>query len=214
MGGRQRPVVSPPSSSAAAAVLPCLLTLLLLSLLPLPSLVSSNEEEDALLALKRTFRDPGGTTASWTSGTGPCHGTVDGNSNTTSWPTIFCVNGHVTQFNMPYGVMAGSLVPELSNLKELKIMSLGNNNLSGAIPPELGDMTNLSDLDLNNNNLNGSIPSELCKLPLTVLLLSNNSLSGEIPPCLMEIGKAFTYDGNPGLRRPPSQSSGSSSTPP
>ncbi|VFQ94821.1 unnamed protein product [Cuscuta campestris] len=211
MGGRQ-PVVSPPSWSAAA-VPPCLLTLLLLSLLPLPSLVSSNEEEDGLLALKQTFIDPGGSTANWMPGTGPCHGTVDGNSNTTSWSNIFCVNGHVTQFQMPYGVMAGSLVPELSNLKELKIMSLGNNNLSGTIPRELGNMTNLGDLDLNNNNLNGSIPSELCNLPLTVLRLSNNSLSGEIPQCLMAIGEAFKYDGNPDLHPPP-QSSGSSSTPP
>ena len=42
----------------------------------------------------------------------------------------------------------------------LKVLWLGNNQLSGPIPPELGRLFFLQDLSLNHNQLSGPIPPE------------------------------------------------------
>ncbi len=77
------------------------------------------------------------------------------------------------------------LPPELSQLTNLTLLDLSNNQLK-ALPPELSQLTNLSVLHLSNNQLT-VLPSELSRLlNLTELYLSNNQLT-VIPPAFNQL---------------------------
>jgi len=80
--------------------------------------------------------------------------------------------------------LAGSIPPELGNLKSLKRLAIGRNpDFRGHIPPELGNLTNLRSLVISESRLSGPIPPELGNLrSLEFLDLTRNSLSGPIPP--------------------------------
>ena len=73
-------------------------------------------------------------------------------------------NGRVTELRLRHNVLKGELPPELGNLAELRILSLGGTGLSGEIPPELGNLTNLIELWLWGNELIGELPPELGNL--------------------------------------------------
>ena len=103
--------------------------------------------------------------------------------------------GRVTELLLRYNVLPGELPPELGNLTELRILSLGGTGLSGEIPRELGILTNLVELWLWGNELSGEIPPELGNLTnLESLALSLNNLSGEIPPELGSLNKLQWLD--------------------
>jgi Leucine-rich repeat (LRR) protein len=81
--------------------------------------------------------------------------------------------------------LTGSIPSEIGNLINLEILSIGA-GITGEIPPEIGNLTNLTFLSFYENQLTGSIPSEIGNLTnLTGLALSRNQLTGSIPP---EIG--------------------------
>ncbi|XP_039046062.1 receptor-like protein EIX2 [Hibiscus syriacus] len=73
-------------------------------------------------------------------------------------------------------------IPDCWNLgQELKLLNLGNNNLTGKIPSSLGDKS-LEMLNLRNNSMLGELPSTLQNCTnLVVLDLSKNHFSGRIP---------------------------------
>lgn len=216
MGGITRtppPVVSPPPSSAAGPSSILILLLLSSLLLPLASPSSSQEEVEALKALKSTFNDPSNNTQGWDFGL----------VSACTWPRyIACDNGddHVTQINMESAVSGGTLVPDLGNLEELNHLDLKGNGLSGEIPKELGNLKKLVTLNLSQNNLTGSIPIELCNIAtLRNLWLDDNKLTGEVPAeCFRK--QNFVFNGNTGLigvpATPslPTDSAGPNSTPP
>jgi len=83
-------------------------------------------------------------------------------------------NGKITCFNFTENNI--SLVPfELSQLKNLTRLYLGNNNLS-SVPSELSQLSKLTYLNLSYNNIS-SVPSELSQLTnLTFWVLSHNKL--------------------------------------
>ena len=97
--------------------------------------------------------------------------------------------------NLGRAGLTGTIPPELSNLKELTLLSLRGyslntrpedrvrvNTFSGQIPSEFGSMTSLEDLWLEGNQLTGSIPEELGNLSnLETLLIDENFLTGSIP---------------------------------
>ncbi len=87
-------------------------------------------------------------------------------TNTPSnWYGVTVVNGHVTQLNIVFNNLTGSMPSELGNLTGLARLYIYNNqNLTGNIPPELGSLTGLQRLYLYNNHLTGSIPPELGSL--------------------------------------------------
>ncbi|PIA45609.1 hypothetical protein AQUCO_01600076v1 [Aquilegia coerulea] len=69
------------------------------------------------------------------------------------------------------------------NLSKLKILDLGENNISGGISPSILTMNSLQALSIAQNYLNGPI-SGLCKLKnLRDLDLSKNNIEEIIPPC-------------------------------
>ncbi|XLT02846.1 hypothetical protein HN51_052197 [Arachis hypogaea] len=67
-------------------------------------------------------------------------------------------------------------------LKSLKVLDLGNNQLSGSIPPELGNLTELVNMNLQSNDLTGRLPPGLGNLKyLQELRLDRNKLQGPVP---------------------------------
>ncbi len=106
------------------------------------------------------------------------------------WLGVSCnsTGDHVTGIYLGYKNTTGGTIPsELSQLSQLKLLSIASNYLTGIIPPELGKLSQLKTLDLGNNKLTGIIPPELGKLSqLKTLDLGKNKLTGIIPP---ELGK-------------------------
>ncbi|XP_030473898.2 probable LRR receptor-like serine/threonine-protein kinase At3g47570 [Syzygium oleosum] len=90
--------------------------------------------------------------------------------------------------------ISGNIPSEIGNLNKLKVMYLGINNLSGQIPESIGNLRMLTKLGLNDNNLHGSIPSSLGNCQNLLLLdLSTNDLSGNIPPEIMGLSSLSIY---------------------
>jgi len=88
-----------------------------------------------------------------------------------------------TELDLP-GKNIKSLPPQLGTLRNLKTLSLYNNQIT-SLPPQLGELANLTRLDLSKNQLT-TVPPQLGQLTsLTRLDLSNNQLSS-LPP---EIGQ-------------------------
>ncbi|KAL7129668.1 hypothetical protein ABFS83_13G083100 [Erythranthe nasuta] len=76
----------------------------------------------------------------------------------------------------------GEIPNTISNLTNLKILRLSQNNLSGEIPKEIKSLVNLQQLDLSHNNFTGPIPEEIGALEkIAILDLSWNSLQQVIP---------------------------------
>ncbi|XP_050226269.1 LRR receptor-like serine/threonine-protein kinase RPK2 [Mercurialis annua] len=97
------------------------------------------------------------------------------------------------------GVLVGKLLPLITKLTELRILSLPFNGLSGEIPSELWGMENLEVLDLEGNMMTGSLPVSFSGLRnLQVLNLGFNKIEGEIPSSLANFGnlKILNLAGN------------------
>ncbi|KAK9725077.1 hypothetical protein RND81_05G120900 [Saponaria officinalis] len=74
---------------------------------------------------------------------------------------------------------------EFGNFQKLEIFGLTSNKLTGKIPNSLGSLSRLSQLYLDDNKLHGSIPSNLGSCQnLLYLYLSNNNLNGTLPNAL------------------------------
>ncbi|KAM7263926.1 hypothetical protein ACFE04_001609 [Oxalis oulophora] len=85
--------------------------------------------------------------------------------------------------------LVGSIPPQISSLKSLKILTLSQNSLVGKIPVGIFSLSSLVHLDLSYNMLTGSIPFQLGNLKnLVGLDLSYNSLVGMIPTTIGEMG--------------------------
>ncbi|GLT59866.1 hypothetical protein SLA2020_326630 [Shorea laevis] len=82
----------------------------------------------------------------------------------------------------------GEIPPGLSSLKDLRVLSLSQNNIQGNIPSELGGLVKLEQFDLSYNNLSGEIPEEIGGLEsLSILDLSWNAIEGEVPSYLGQL---------------------------
>lgn len=88
----------------------------------------------------------------------------------------------VVDVNLNDSSLSGLLSPFLSNLTQLRKLSLDNNHFSGTIPQEFSSLRHLQELKLGSNNLHGLIPLSFSSLSqLTLISLDYNDLSGEIP---------------------------------
>ncbi|KAB2059568.1 hypothetical protein ES319_A11G314300v1 [Gossypium barbadense] len=89
--------------------------------------------------------------------------------------------GRIEVLFIDKNLLTGEIPDCWNHLESLKILNLGNNNLTGKIPPSLG-RTGLHWLNLRNNSMFGELPSTLQNLTnLCILDLSENHFSGNIP---------------------------------
>ena len=90
--------------------------------------------------------------------------------------------GKVTQLELWYNKLKGTLIPEIGQLDQLTSLTLSSNELSGPIPSEIGSLDLLEGLSLSYNNLTEQIPLEIAELDkLGSLHLNDNEISGRIP---------------------------------
>lgn len=91
-------------------------------------------------------------------------------------------SGCVTNLNLNYNNLKGTLPDELGNLDGLVNLSLSDNQISGALPSTMTNLTNLQFLYLSYNQLSGDLPTWLGTLVnLISLELNGNKFSGAIP---------------------------------
>ncbi|KAE8684453.1 putative LRR receptor-like serine/threonine-protein kinase [Hibiscus syriacus] len=127
----------------------------------------------ALTSFKRSvFRDPLGALDGWDESTpsAPC-----------DWRGIVCYNNRVRELRLPRLQLGGQVSNQLSNLRELRKLSLHSNNFNGSIPDALSQCALLRAVYLHNNSFSGNLPPSIFNLTnLQVLNVAHNYLSGKI----------------------------------
>ncbi len=112
-----------------------------------------------------------------------------------TWSGLDCTDGHISQINLIYNELTGTLPPELGDLSHLSALGLWGNQLHGPIPAELGKLSELGFLDLSGNLLTGSPPAELGELKkLRVLSLAHNQFGGPIPSAWGKVASLESLD--------------------
>ncbi len=90
--------------------------------------------------------------------------------------------GMVTRLILSSQNMVGTIPPELTHLRMLKVLDVSENELYGVLPTQMGLFQELEILRLGSNFLDGAIPSELGSLvTLQELYLHVNKFEGEMP---------------------------------
>ncbi|KAJ1401340.1 Serine-threonine/tyrosine-protein kinase, catalytic domain [Sesbania bispinosa] len=133
----------------------------------------SHSEIQALTAFKLNLHDPLGSLDGWDPSTpsAPC-----------DWRGILCFKNRVHELRLPRLQLTGPLSPSLSNLSQLRKLSLHSNNFNSSIPSSLSHCLFLRAVYLHNNKLSGNLPPPLLNLTnLQILNLAHNLLSGTIP---------------------------------
>jgi hypothetical protein len=105
-----------------------------------------------------------------------------------SLPAIVGKLTDLVGLNCANNQMTGTLPPELSALKKLRVLSAGRNsaaggNMSGTIPPQLSTLLALTILTLASREFHGSIPSQLgSMLALSrINIYANGKMTGSLP---------------------------------
>jgi len=97
----------------------------------------------------------------------------------------------LTSLNLRFNLITDAdTISEISNLKRLESLDLGDNLLEGSITSEFDDMSNLHRLNLGRNRLKGSLPSLAYNTHLKHVDLSFNQFTGSIPDTFMELAAA------------------------
>ncbi|GJR06071.1 leucine-rich repeat extensin-like protein 4 [Tanacetum coccineum] len=139
-----------------------------------PLAISSPSLNNAYIALQAwksaITDDPKGILNSWV---GP---------NVCDYKGVFCTNSLVAGIDLNHAGLEGTLVKELSLLKDMSLLHLNTNRFSGTIPDTLRDLSALTELDLSNNQFSGPFPTITLQIPNLVYLdLRYNLFSGPIP---------------------------------
>ncbi|KAF3642921.1 putative receptor protein kinase TMK1 [Capsicum annuum] len=151
--------------------------LYLLLLLLFTSLSSTSSDDSTVMSKLLASLSP--TPSGWSASQPFC-----------SWKNVNCdkSSATVTSINLDSQSLSGSLPSELSQLSNLKSISLQNNNLFGTLP-SFSNMSNLAELFLDNNQFT-SIPQDfLLGVPslVTLSIGQNGKLSPwQIPMYLKE----------------------------
>uniref|UniRef100_A0A7N0T3P1 Protein kinase domain-containing protein n=1 Tax=Kalanchoe fedtschenkoi TaxID=63787 RepID=A0A7N0T3P1_KALFE len=109
------------------------------------------------------------------------------------WRGVDCVGGRVFRFVLENFHLGGYFAAHtLTNLDQLRVLSLQNNSLTGSIP-DLSPLLNLKTLFLDHNRFNGSFPPSLSTLHrIRTIDLSYNYLAGEIPAWLTGLDRLYS----------------------
>ncbi|KAL4297735.1 hypothetical protein GQ457_12G030870 [Hibiscus cannabinus] len=161
-----------------------LLSFFTFTLFLLPSSYAQNHsavtlsEIRALTSFKRSvFSDPLGALDGWDPSTpsAPC-----------DWHGIVCYRNRVLELRLPRLQLGGRLTDQLSNLRELRKLSLHSNNFKGSIPDALSQCALLRVVYLQYNSLSGDLPHSFFNLSnLQVLNVAHNYLSGKITAAVL-----------------------------
>ncbi|MGB1250715.1 MAG: peroxidase family protein [Candidatus Promineifilaceae bacterium] len=104
-----------------------------------------------------------------------------------AWFGVTCENGAVTDLNLNFNRLTGTLPNQLQDLQSLKGFRVAFNDLQGSFPSQLLNIASLLWINLDANQFSGTLPANLFnKTNLQMLLLSRNNFSGTIP---VEIGQ-------------------------
>jgi Leucine-rich repeat (LRR) protein len=91
--------------------------------------------------------------------------------------------------------LSGEFPPFITEIKDLRVLNLANNQLSGILTDSLGLLNALQTLNLSGNRFTGRIPPSLCGVTdVRELLLARNQLSGTIPSCFGAYRNLVTLD--------------------
>lgn len=113
--------------------------------------------------------------AHWTSHTNWLSGVVS------TWQGIKVIGGRVTQIDLHFNNVKGTLPPSFGNLTELTLIWMTDNYLTGSLPASFSNLTKLTAIYLFNNQLTGSLAAlENCTNPGD-FELSYNKFSGTLP---------------------------------
>ncbi|XP_023543721.1 probable inactive receptor kinase At5g67200 [Cucurbita pepo subsp. pepo] len=109
------------------------------------------------------------------------------------WQGVKCVQGRVVRLVLQSFGLRGTLAPNtVSQLDQLRILSLHNNSLEGPIP-DLSGLFNLKSLFLGRNSFVGSFPPSILTLHrLQTLDLSYNNFTGPLPVRLSSLDRLIT----------------------
>lgn len=85
----------------------------------------------------------------------------------------------VVVFKIDHNLLEGSLIGEIRQMSQLKVLDVSNNNMTG-MPAEIGQLNKLETLNYSNNKITG-LPNELSNLKnnLKEFNLTGNPLSAE-----------------------------------
>jgi len=92
-----------------------------------------------------------------------------------NWYGVTCNadNTHVTEINMNFNNLTGSIPTSLGNLGNLTSLDLGDNKLTGSIPASLGNLGNLIIFLIHHNKFYGPIDIDLPSKLYTVRMDHN-----------------------------------------
>ncbi|KAL5780200.1 hypothetical protein ACOSQ2_010937 [Xanthoceras sorbifolium] len=109
------------------------------------------------------------------------------------WQGVICYEQRVVRLVLENLDLAGIFAPNsLTNLDQLRVLSLQNNSLNGPIP-DLSRLVNLKTLFLDHNFFTGILPLSIRSLHrLKTLDLSYNNLTGPIPKWLASLDRLYS----------------------
>jgi Leucine-rich repeat (LRR) protein len=115
-----------------------------------------------------------------------------------TWFGITCIDGTVHKLELVQNHLTGTIIPEIATLRNLYVLSLGNdlnsqeeekNVLIMPLPSFLCDLTSLTFLNLASVGLTSTIPEELFSSwsNMKALFLSDNDITGYIPSSIDQL---------------------------
>ncbi|CAN4100015.1 unnamed protein product [Withania somnifera] len=88
---------------------------------------------------------------------------------------------HIQHLDLSENQFGGTVPYSISQMADLKSLSLNNNKLSGSLSDIFGKLTKLTEMDLSYNSISGSLPQSLKSLSsLSKLHIQNNQFTGSI----------------------------------
>ncbi|KAL6842035.1 hypothetical protein ACP4OV_028014 [Aristida adscensionis] len=114
------------------------------------------------------------------------HNTFKGNI-----PSSFCISSpsSFAVLDLSYNLFSGSIPTKIGECFALRVLKVGDNDISGALPEELFNATLLEHLSFSKNGLEGQLNGRhIVKLrDLKILDLGHNNLIGTIPDSIRQL---------------------------
>ncbi|KAG6416790.1 hypothetical protein SASPL_124228 [Salvia splendens] len=97
--------------------------------------------------------------------------------------------------------LSGEFPDGFGSFTGLQTLNVSRNNFSGSLPSSFGNLTNLNSLDISGNHFTGHLPENLAD-SLQSFNASYNNLSGVVPDNLRRFPTSSFYPGNSDLQFP------------